>query len=139
MKPVIYVTTSIVSSLIFVHLISLSYFDSFNYFELMDFLVIWGMFILPVFLIGGFIAGCVDFWLQEFFKARKYLISLTVFIFVGILCNIYALGHWIRNGWDDGVMEYLILGISGSVLYFHIWLLLNKLAIKTRTNLLGQS
>lgn len=35
-------------------------------------------------------------------------------------------------------MENLIWGVVGSVLYFHIWLLLNKLAIKARADLFEQ-
>lgn len=136
---IIYAITSFVSSFIFVQLISLSYFDSLNYFELTDFLVIWGFFVLPVFLIGGFITLCVDFFVQEFFKTRNYFISLIIFISLGIICNIYALGDLVRNGWGEGVMEYLVLGVVGSVLYFHIWLFSNKIAIKTRANSLGQS
>ncbi|WP_438311355.1 hypothetical protein [Sporosarcina sp. FA9] len=136
---IIYAVTSFVSSFIFVQLISLSYFDTLNYFELTDFLVLWGVFVLPVFLIGGFIALCAVYFVQEFFTSKNYFISLIIFLFLGIFCNIYALGHLVRNGWGDGVMEYLILGVVASVLYFHIWLLLNKLAIKARTNLLEQS
>lgn len=139
MQPIICIITSFISSFIFVHLISLYYFDSLIFFELVDFLLIWVFFILPVFLIVGFIAVYVVFCVQNFFKSKTYFTSLIIFIFWGIICNIYALSHFIRNGWDDGVMEYLILGISGSLLYFHIWLLLNNLTIKLRTNLLKQS
>ncbi|ARD48948.1 hypothetical protein [Sporosarcina sp. P33] len=136
---IIYAVTSIVSSFIFVQLISLRYFDSLNFFELTDFIVLWGFFVSPIFLIGGFIALCVDFFVQEFFKTRNYFISLIIFLLLGIVCNIYALGDLVRNGWGEGVMEYLVLGVVGSVLYLHIWLFLNKLAIKTRTYSLGQS
>lgn len=127
MKPIICIITSFISSFIFVHLVSLNYFDSLNYLELTDFIVIWGMFVLPVFLIGGFIAIYVVSYVEKLFKSRTYFTSLILFILLGIICNFYALWHFIRNGWDEGVLEYLHLGIVGSLLYFHTWLLLNKL------------
>ncbi|NYF23670.1 hypothetical protein [Sporosarcina sp. JAI121] len=136
MKPIICIITSFISSFIFVLLISLNYFGALNFFELADFLLIWGIFILPVFLINGFIAVYLVSCVQKLFKSKTYFISMIVFILLGIICNIYALSHFIRNGWDDGVIEYLILGISGSLLYFHIWLLLEKITIKRRINLL---
>ena len=136
MEAIIGIITSFISSIIFVHLISLYCFDSLNYFGLVDFLFIWGMLVLPVFLIGGFMAMFVVPFVQKLFELKTYFTSLIAIIFLGVICNIYALLHFIKNGWDDGVMEYLILGISGSLLYFHIWLLLKKLIIKLRINLL---
>ena len=139
MEVIIGIITSLISSIIFVHLISLYYFDSLHYFELVDFLFIWGILVLPVFLIGGFIAMFVVPSFQKLFESKTYFTSLIVIIFLGVICNFYALLHFMKNGWDDGVMEYLILGISGSLLYFHIWLFLGKLTIKLRINLLRQS
>lgn len=139
MKPIICMITSFISSFIFVHLISLNYFDALNYFELTDFLLIWGIFVLPVFLIVGFIAVYVVSYVQKLFKSTTYFTSLITFLFLGIICNIYALWHFIGNGWNEGVTEYLVLGILGSLLYFHIWLLLNNLTTRVRTNLLRQS
>ncbi|MFZ0446693.1 MAG: hypothetical protein WAM95_19080 [Bacillus sp. (in: firmicutes)] len=139
MEAIIGIITSLISSIIFVYLISLYYFDTLHYFELVDFLFIWGILVLPVFLIGGFIAMFVVPSFQKLFESKTYFTSLIVIIFLGVICNFYALLHFIKNGWDDGVMEYLILGISGSLLYFHIWLFLGKLTIKLRINLLRQS
>ena len=139
MEAIIGIITSLISSIIFVYLISLYYFDSLHYFELVDFLFIWGILVLPVFLIGGFIAMFVVPSFQKLFESKTYFTSLIVIIFLGVICNFYALLHFIKNGWDDGVMEYLILGISGSLLYFHIWLFLGKLTIKLKIKLLRQS
>ena len=93
------------------------------------------MFVLPVFIIGGFIALFVVFCLQNMFKSISYFTSLTVFIFLGMICNIFALGHLIKNGWDEGVLQYLILGIVDSLLYFHMGLLLNKVTTLIKAKL----
>ncbi len=128
MDPIISIITSFISSVIFVYLISLYFFD---YFDLIFLLVVWGMFVLPVFLIVGLIAEYVSY-VQELFKSRTYFTSLIVFILLGVICNIYALLHVIRNGWNVGVLEYLVLGIVGSLIYYHTWLLLNILNTKIK-------
>ncbi|KAB2334522.1 hypothetical protein F7731_15045 [Cytobacillus depressus] len=122
MKPILWIINGIISSLIFIFLVSFS----FNFFDMFMILILWVMFVLPVFLIGGSTTLAVVFYLQKKYQSMSYFPSLIVFIFSGIICNVFALLDLARNGWNEGVLQYLILGIAGSLIYFHMWLLLNK-------------
>jgi hypothetical protein len=132
---IVWLVTSFISSFIFVLYLQFPYIE----FDLVSIFIIWGMFVLPVFLIGSYIALNVDKYVQLHFKSPSYLQSLLVFISFGFICNVFAFIEIIQWGWNDVFLEYLIFGILGSLLYFHIWLLFKRLIVRNKTKNLSET
>lgn len=120
---IICIITAFISSFLFVQIISFP----FGFTEFFVAVYLWAVFVLPFFLVGGFISLFVVSFVPKKSTLKNYFISLFIFIFFGMICNVLALWHFRRSGLSETTLSYLYLGIFGSVLYFHIWLLLNKL------------
>ncbi len=131
MKSLLSIVTCFISSLIFMVFFYLwvDYYDGFFT------LFMWMFLALQVFLIGGSVTLIVIFYLEKKYNSISYSTSLIIFIFFGVIWSIFSLIYFKRMDWSSSALDYISLGILASFLYFHILLLLTKIATFIETKL----
>ena len=123
-NPVQYLINVIVSSILFLLLLSL--YSLGDFFLLFDPIVLIAMLmvVLPFFLLGGLFGEFMMALIHPHVKRWSYVVGFGVFSLIGVVINIYAIVYIVRHGWESGAIEYVLLGLGAALVYYHTMLVL---------------
>jgi hypothetical protein len=106
------------------------------YFSFLGTFVVTFIYSLPVFFIVGIPTSMLIDWImrKSRFHKAKYLLELLLYTLFGTFFGILVLAVFIE--WSMEALNGALLGSIGSILYFHVLLLLQKFNIRKN---IGQS
>ncbi len=104
-------------------------------FSLTNLMILYFVYSVPVFFIGGIpVSHLADKLVMNKKKINSYAVSLLIYGSSGLIVNYFWYVSFLNSGWTRETCFLLILGIFASLLFFHILLLIKKLSIRWKQN-----